>query len=277
MSGNTYYHLITIKGSKEDMDKIYSILNSEGDSDFRLEKFYPIPEEIKKYDLDSSFEPVKKVFRRCSNGNESIEIVDKNGQNEQEYNQLRKELKDEFGEYQIYDWCVLNWGSGFEIEDSKNRIIKDTLYHCEFRISEGISDFVEFLSIDHPNLFIRLDFMIDTRPPFHSYTILRYNQNYVLVDNGISGVNMKYLGNGMSEFIDYNFPDIGEIDGELFFAVGIDPDENLNDFGLNPDNVINWDERKKFYKIIELGNYQEMKEEVDKFWIYGFNEYKSLI
>ena len=81
----------------------------------------------------------------------------------------------------------------------------------------------------------------------------------------------------MSEFIDYNFPDIGEIDGELFFAVGIDPDENLNDFGLNPDNVINWDERKKFYKIIELGNYQEMKEEVDKFWIYGFNEYKSLI
>lgn len=277
MAANTYFSWIAIKGKKEDMDKFYSILNSEDNSDFKLEKFYPIPKKIRKYNLDPSFKPVKRVLRRFSNGKEVVETVDKNGQNEQEYNQLRKELIDEYQEYEIYDWCVLNWGSGYEIEESRNLVIEETLYRVELQVSEGIDEFVEYLSIDHPNLFIRFDFLIDSRPPFRSFTILRHNQNYAVVDNGISGFNMKYLGNEKSKIIDYNFPDDADYEGEPIFALGIDPDESLNDLGYNSENVINWDERKKFYKIIEHGNYPKKKEEIEKFWIYGFNEYKMMV
>jgi hypothetical protein len=270
MSEHFIENILTIRGSKDEMDKFYSSINYQNNFDFKIEKFSPIPEKILKADLNDKFRIYHREVRRILSNEILREAIDINGLTETQYNKLREELIAEFGAYTKSEWMYENWGFVCGIEEVVTICIEDTLYRCNCIVGDAIDVFAYNLSLMFPNLYMSLD----TRHlsnMYGSFTYLYHGDNCVKIDNGTTGIFVDRISNNKYQFKDFDPNDFDPYKYDpITYTVGLDRDLSLNIQGFNSENVINWDERNRYYKTIKPGEYKERKNEIDQFWLVDF-------
>lgn len=263
-------NILTIRGSKEEMDKFYSVLNNQNNFDFKIEKFFPIPKKIIDADLDYEFRIYNREVRRILSNEILREATDRNGLTETQYDKLRKELIEEFGAYTKSEWMYENWGFVCGIEEVINICIEDTLYRCNCIVGDAIDVFAYNLSLMFPNLYISLDIR-HLSNMYGSFTYLYHGDNCVKIDNGTTGICVDPISNDKYQFFDFNPRDFDICEWyPITYTVGLDRDLSLNIQGFNSENVVNWDDRNKYYKTIKPGENKERKNEIAQFWVVDF-------
>ena len=65
---NWVYNKLEIKGSVEDMSKFYEVLNSQGNSEFSMQKFFPVPTVLEEDYTSCDFQVCKTINTTGKNG-----------------------------------------------------------------------------------------------------------------------------------------------------------------------------------------------------------------
>ena len=107
---------LKITGSKEEMNKFYTVLKSGNDSTFSMDKFIPFPEELKDTTAPSDFK-IERTESRLIQGCIEETNYDSKGRTEEEYKSEMSILKSKYGYDNWFEWCCFNWGCKYDVQD----------------------------------------------------------------------------------------------------------------------------------------------------------------
>lgn len=246
---NYCYDTLTITGNSLYMSELYDFIGTDVKSNFTMNKFIPMPEELKNTDSPIRFIAVgtKKVID--SSGNSILKNVNDKNQTEEEFIIHNNYLIDKYEYDNWYDWAYANWGCKWDIDiidileesDTKLSINYDTAWNPNYQ-------FIEFLGLQFPNLKFELEYYEPGNSfagKFHVQSHNCYDENYsinliVFAKIEESEVFKFFNDEDTEEYLEYEeYEDYEYIDiincnwKEAFSRAGYD---------YNKDNVINWTE-----------------------------------
>lgn len=245
MEDDICFNKLVVRGSKDQMEKFFAVLKS-GDSDFQMEKFLPVPEELSLFSFPNEFQPNDKKEVVSKLGKATLVDVDKSGRTRRQFNKYLTKLENQFGCSDCDVWCEKNWGCIWDVFDTCESSECSEDYYSVTYMTEGNPNliFVRNTFELYPELTFTLDYRTEENtggtfkisPGFCQFNVWDYNVIYF----GYSSNTLKY------SFLDGNEHPYDKLC--VVYILDGDWEPKLLKKGITPDNVENWD------KVIEYFN-----------------------
>lgn len=235
---------LKITGSKEEMNKFYTVLKSENDKTFSMNKFVPFPEDLKGTDSPNVFRIERTECLLIDGCIEEINY-DNKGRKEEQFITEMSNLKSKYGYDNSYDWKCNNWGCKWDVNDPGDCIDNNEEFYG-----------VMYDTPSNPNIM----FVIKLHEMFEN---LSFELNYHIQGMGGAGT-VKIDINGFqkiekhqtliqiknSEIEDMILVGVNVEDKlycELIPIVIEDWDNELLNMGLTKENIENWNDVEIFF------------------------------
>lgn len=241
---------LTIKGDSESMKEFFDSIGSNLYS-FSMEKFLPIPTELKQTSSPEGFYPEKTKTIYLKNGNQMDVKADRFNQTFTEYMEKRNFLSETYGYTNWDDWRCANWGCDQDMMIGKIISTNDELFNMFYitRWNPNIN-FIKFLARRFPKLIFELEYY----EPLEDFAGIYRSEKGVeeIIEQKLSIFyfvkteevdKYKFIGTDQDYNNNYDayFPDY-----DCIYIVGNKWEKALTRYLFNENNVVNWNEVVRF-------------------------------
>ncbi len=241
---------LNVSGDKESMDKFFKVLNSEGNNNFQMSKFLPIPKV-----LNDNY-PFRK-FKACNTktvklkGGEIKEIeIDSNNRTEDEFQKFKAKLRKNFGYDNDYDWCKANWGCSEDISEEMGYYVDNQNYSVKYMTKWCPNiNFVIYLHKRYPNLSFTLEFLQSA--DFYAGTLTITPDSIELVEEPYSEICFGYNNDSGKYYFDQEYEGKDWVD-----VIGKNWIDILAEYDFTSETVENWNELVEHFEY-HLGDKKE--------------------
>lgn len=245
---NWVYNKLEIKGSVVDMSKFYEVLNSQGNSEFSMQKFFPTPTVLNEDYTNKNFQVCKTINTVGKNGEIVTKKIDSRGRTKEEFQEYKSDLVEKYGHDNSYDWCMDNWGCEWDVDCCKTVKKTDTDYCITYETpNDSNIEFVKW-GLKLPNLEYQLNYsgcdFSGTLKVGNEFSICEYNVVRYLFLEEVESKKYMFIKDYSSESYKDTYIYIPILD--------LNWEKSLLDMKYSKDNIVNWQDLTVYLNSIKL-------------------------